>query len=447
MLYVTLALLAALFGAFSSVSAQPTPPRVWYFATLPATKQIVAYSVNGDSHNLMTGEAKFGMRVNGESALYVVTPPGGEAGLYRFTPDQATAIATPAGDDLTKFHPLASFGIEVVLRQTDSLLPGSALLIDSASARAVPLTGKLQSPARFSDDGQFLRYLSVDDNHTWSLIERTIATDQERVIYSFQSTDPLLIASATLAGDQWIIYDQNRQMNLIALDGTITNLGQMSRQTPQRKYFFNNYLVTSDPTCSGDCALNLGRDLHFSYPGDGGGFPVAEPQVGQTLLVERNHDWLLLDAAGGALPLGQTDSTHIFTPVLRSISPDGRYLLTFDGTDRYTVWDLVAKHPIVKQQDSVGAQISFLTSGFLLQTFGNKAELAYRYSDQPTIDLPNSGSGLYFDLLPDGSLLYALTARDSSVGAPGIYRYDPATQTYSLVLADAQALYPQPLTP
>ena len=107
----------------------------------------------------MTGDAGFGMRLSDETALFIVTPPNGDPQLYRFAPNQVTTVDMPAVENLTSFRPVTVFGTLVVLRQADLHQAVPALLVDTVAARAQRLTGNVQHEVRFSDDGQFLRYL------------------------------------------------------------------------------------------------------------------------------------------------------------------------------------------------------------------------------------------------------------------------------------------------
>ena len=175
--------------------------------------------------------------------------------------------------------------------------------------------------------------------------------------------------------------------------------------------------------------------------------PFAEPEVSQTLLVL--HDaktWELLDAAGTSQEVGQADPQHILTPIGQTVSPDGRYVLTFDGSDQYTVWDLVVRRPVVTSRAWVSVQISYRTFGFLLYIYNDNLTLIYRYSDsdQQALFRLNTENDLYFDILADGSMLYALRAASLNIGPPGIYRVDAITYS-PLLLSGAQPLNAVPL--
>ena len=56
---------------------------------------------------------------------------------------------------------------------------------------------------------------------------------------------------------------------------------------------------------------------------------------------------------------------------------------------------------------------------------GHGYGLAYRYADGSTRTLAHTDEGLYFDMLPDGRLIYMLQKADANIGDPGIYTVTP----------------------
>lgn len=429
------------------------PAETWYFAQMIDSGEVVAFTMDGTVHPAsIYGDWQFGLRLDASTVLLAIALEGGDTGLYRVTPDGAAEIELPGSVEDFR-QPLAFANPYVVLRQVTSPLPAPTLLINAATAQAELLTGALPAVARISADGASLRYMSTDGER-WSLIERTLATGAERVAADFTSDNPLPLSSADAHGDRWIFETREDRLsvfNLLTLDGVQTALDSGTRDQPLRWSFLNDALIRNSPICDETCAFHVFRDSSemilplptndFYQP-----FAVAQPDRLLALNIDDDNFYLLNANASYAL-LGDYDPMRIFMPAHQLISPDGRYVLTGGGADRYAVWELTSGTPVVVFSARYVGLILYNEQGFLIHSYGDDADngLAYRYADGETITLPHTAVGLYFDLLADGTLVYMLQQADDAIGEPGIYRYDPQSETYTPVLPNARLTYPQAL--
>ncbi len=446
MLHLLIALLAL---AFSS------PTQTWYFGQLTDSKQVIAFTSNGDVHQLnISGDAQFGVRVDETTALFLLTDSSDKAHLYHVTPDYAAEITVPGDPDQLR-KALAASASYVVLRQ-NVILPSQAFLIDLTTDQAIPLTGQLPQLARISEDGKFLRYMSTDGSQ-WSLIERTLATGQEHVVYTVMSNNPAPEIYADRHGDRWIYADRPQNgvvsFDMISADGAVTPLDSGTQDNQRVWRFLGNDLRSQSLRCDTLCTMEVrsaSADMTFTLPADDFYQPLAEPQPDTWLVIDSSSTFWLLRAGDAYTQLGSYDPTRIFMPSAQLISPDGRYLLTKTEDGKFSVLDLTSAKPIVQIRGTSIGQIFYSAQGFTLHSYGDTSgsdqAIAYRYSDGQTISLPNATTSLYFDMLTDGSLLDWNQTQTDGVGAAGIYRYDPATQTYTPIVTNARILVAHPVS-
>ncbi|MCZ2097922.1 MAG: hypothetical protein LC121_16960 [Anaerolineae bacterium] len=236
----------------------------------------------------------------------------------------------------------------------------------------------------------------------------------------------------------------------MSIDGVQTQLDSGTRERPIRWSFLNDALIGNPFRCGDTCALSVVRgDTQYMLPlpADDVYIPLAEPEPGTLLALDGDRKFWLLKADAEPLMVGQYDPTLIFMPASQLISPDARYVLTNVADNRYAVWDLTTYTPVATLDAKYVGLILYGAYGFLIHSYGDDTNtgLAYRYADGETTLLPHTDVGLYFGLLPDGTIVYMLQKADESIGEPGIYRYDPAAETYTSVLPGALLTYPQAL--
>ncbi len=423
-------LLAILLLAFSGETSQ-----TWYFAQLTDSGEIAAISASGTVNRLQArGDLQYGVRLDGQTALFLLVQDG-ESHWYRVTPEQAVEIPMPGNGDALR-QALAASGDHVVLRDRSTALPSPAVLVDAAAAQALPLTGRLLPAARFSADGQSLRYLSFNGEQ-WSLIERTLATGAERVLYSFASRDPLPSFAADSHGERWLLPESTGGVDLLTLDGAIAPLNAGSPDQPMAWTFLRDDLVG----CGAVCTIQSPTEsTTLALPADTMVRPLAEPQAGTLLALDDQNNFWLLSASSAPLKLGSFDPLRIFMPPSLLVSPDGRYLAAATGDRQYTVWDLITRTPAAQLEANYLGQVFYSGGGFTAHVYDQPDDQAVLYANGKTVSLPHPHEALYVTLMPDGGLLCWLQTPVEDVGDEGIYRYDPADQTYTPLLLNARLL-------
>src|SRR5664279_1414798 len=129
-------LLAFLQAAFVPLAQ---PAATWYFARITDTNELAAFTVAGTVHLLQVrGEPQFGLRIDAQAALFTLADENDVAHLYHVSPDQAVEIALPGNAEDFR-QALAFSSGYMVLRQSTTVLPAPALLINLATNQAESL--------------------------------------------------------------------------------------------------------------------------------------------------------------------------------------------------------------------------------------------------------------------------------------------------------------------
>jgi hypothetical protein len=449
--------------------AQPVPiaqaaqtHAVWYFAERDG--DLIAFTPDGEQNTIMSdfGEVQAGWRWDAETALFISEDDEEMSHLYRVTPQEATEIALPLPEDadldLLRLAPVHSGDYLVLREATPTQLPSVGILINVAAGSAEILTGAITMEARFSDD-QTLRYISVDNENIWSLLERSLPDGEEKTIYSFtpeENSTPFF--SVNSLGDRWISVTRNADRQLVSMlinaDGTIQMLDSGTIEQPIGWRFFRDLLVSNQLWCEEDCIVLVrdgDEDIEFTLP-------VSDPSF--TVLAHPNSDLLLVQGADSEIMLlSQTEepeSLGEFAPqvLLNSpsqlISPDRRYVFTANvvegtSTDREVYVHDVEGNQVFTSEIANVAQVFWLERGFIVNVYGSDAVGTVHFDDETSTELPYVNSGTYFEILPDNTLLYWLGGDEQAVGEPGIYRFDPASETFTSVVEGARFLYAQPI--
>ncbi len=185
--------------------------------------------------------------------------------------------------------------------------------------------------------------------------------------------------------------------------------------------------------------------------------PSAGTEIGGPLL--RRLDgarWLVFDGgaswlevgAGEPVQIGFYNPDVILHPAGQVLSPDGRYLLVVDDPlfpTRYRVWDAVAQEYVAQGagsqagDDTWTVQIAYGTGGFVVSRTLPAEAFLYRYADAAAGAIPAQESRRYFEVTADGATLFWQQRAQGEL-APGIYRFDPAADAYTLLLPDARPL-------
>lgn len=436
-------------GLMGYVNAAP-PAETWYFAQTDT--RIVAYNANGNAKVLLETvgfESIAFYRLDDQSAVVLVETPLAVLSedttiqLYYLTSESATPFTTNVELSESRF---------VYLRQQGSYLfffdainpPASVgLLANLDTLTLEPLSENLISATdqavRFSADGQFLRYVRQEAEESWTIRELSFVTGEERVIYPIeQAAYPLLIADNY--GDNWL-YLNTGTTTRIHNDGTTEVMAAATGINGFYRTAFGDSAFIAPFSCEVDCTLELqplagGDSSFYSFPAINGGFIPQHLLEDGTLLIYYLADssFWSLGTDGSTTPIGYSNSQASFTRSAELISPDRRWLTVMNAEDDstgYKVWDVQNGQYLLENdfhEDNFSyLQVFYSEDGFVLWESSEYA-YAYRNTDQSIIELPLGEERNYFTILPDGTLLYQQTS------SPGIYRYDPDTQTETLLV-------------
>ena len=435
------------------------PTETCYFAY--TDHQLLAFNAEGETRDLLTiiandNDRPFAWRIDDRTALVHVNDAESYR-LYRVSPDEIARIDLPEEINLTdRLRVIGYHGDHLVLTNVSlGPLPNSALLVNLADASADLLTGQVASSVSFSEDGTSLRYMSKDEEDQWTLLERNLTSGEERTLNTVPDQDRFLFFSTDPQGERWL-YTTRREDAIVNLlinaDGTTENIAEGTLEQPIYWSFFEDMLIGASPLCESDCSLVVreGEDeTTYSTPFNGIGITaLGQPTPDSLLVLHDGEDVWLLRKEDEPLNFGRFNPQKIFTVPAWTISPDKRYVLTqslLEPTD-FFVWDLTTERAVAHVSVDVGVEVFYFDHGFTVSAYNRPHEtILYNDADQSSVSLPNSSGGLYFDLLPDGTLLYWLFDENEAVGKPGIYRYDPANETYTPVVEGASLLYPLPL--
>jgi len=450
-------LLALLILLFSFLPAAQ-PAETWYFGFVDA--DLIAFTATGEQRTVAPdfGEIQVGWRFDDQTALFMSEDSAETAHLYRATPDGATEIEVPGSPDLSnlRLQPAHSGDYVMLSVFTPGYFPAMGVLVNVPAASAEVLTGRVTQFARF--DGDLLRYASVNDaGDTLTLLERSLTSGEERAIYT-HAADPRSAPSLAPNGDgsRWIHVERtDGQINitLVNLDGTTETLDSGTREQPTLWQFFEDALISYPPFCEADCTLTIhdGQEqTQLALPPESFITSVLARPSPETLLVAilGGDDLLLLESAA-ARSLGAFDPVSMLVSANAILSPDGRYLFSVveqGDAAQFFVTDLARLTPVYAVEDAVGVQVHWFERGFIASTYGRDVTAtAYLYDSQMSLELPNRNEGTYFEILPDHMLLYMLNRDEEAVGAAGIYRYDPAQRSYTLLVEAARVAYALPL--
>ncbi len=450
-----LAVLALLLLSLFSIAQ---PAATWYFAQ--DNGDLVAFTAEGAQQTVAPdfGEVQIGWRFDAQTALFLSEDGDEVAHLYRATPDGAAEIVVPGSPDLSNLRRLLDHSGDHVLLGvfTPGLFPTMGVLVNVADGTAEVLTHRVARVARF--DGDHLRYVSVDEENHWSFVERDLTGSEKRTLHTFSAppnASPFISANDT--GTRWVFSsrDENRQLvnTLVNADGTTESLDSGTTEQPLAWLLSGDALISYAPLCETDCPVSLregDNETTFTLAEGRAGIAVLAQPAPETLVIARaGSELLLLEAGSEPQPLGEYDPVSMMISGENLLSPDGRYLFSVTETDdspRFLVSDLLNNALVYSATGGVGTQVLWFERGFVASMFGSDGEAtAYFYDAGTSLVLPNRDAGVYFDILPDDRLLYALNREAEAVGAPGIYRYDPADGTYTLLLEGARPLYTAPL--
>ena len=452
-----LAVIALLLFSFVRV-AQPV--ETWYFGQVRG--DLVAYTAAGTQQPVAPdfGELRAGWRFDEHTALFLSTDSADVTHLYRATQDEATEIAVPGDPDLTNLRVVLDRSGDYALLwvRTPGQFPSMGILVNVPAGTAEVLTDRVAREARF--DGSVLRYISVDEEFNWSLIERDLSSGEERAIHSFSTEANVLpFISANVNGSRWVYaMGVNRVFvsTLVNADGTTEVLEGGTPEQATAWMLFDEALLSYPILCQTDCLLTMHEGetrTEFTLPEGSPNIAVLAHPTPESLVIAREGN-ALLKLAVGAEPfsLGEYNPVSMLIGSDNLLSPDKRYLFSVIESEnsvqetRFLVTNLVSGNNVFAGAGATATQVQWFERGFVVTLYGrDTTATAYYYEGQASLDLPNRDAGTYFDILPDGTLLYALNRDEPAIGAAGIYRYTPADESYTLLVESARIAYTPPI--
>lgn len=428
---------------------------------------LLSYTLDGTTNRLMENVNWDGLRLfktaSPDTALMVAEVEiEGNIGLYRVpVADTPRPLALPPDYklDSTNWFKGAEHHPYYLLHAITKLPEALGLLVNLDTLEAQPLTNTVfynsQPAAAFSADGSKLRYLSkaADVPDTWYLLERDLASGDERTIYTFNEFYPNISYDTT--GERWLYRTTNRDTRiattvLIKPDGSVTDIAQDDNGAYHLRIIWNDQLYVTPAVCQADCPIKLAplnaaddqAGLTFTVPViQTLPVPLAMPDAAHIVVSDQGTFWRL-GTDHSAANLGTFNAATILTP--RVLSPDERWLLALAAGDDgeftgYNVWDLQTGQAVVQSELPQAINITFDDEGIILWEYQDTQKV-YRFSDQQLFTLDIGRRETVRTLANDQTAIVS-ASKGSKIGAPGIYAYDLDTQTYRLLVADAQALF------
>lgn len=179
-------------------------------------------------------------------------------------------------------------------------------------------------------------------------------------------------------------------------------------------------------------------------PSEGFVTPLFQPDEDHLVVLDTSsYLYSLLSTDENPAAIGYFSTQRILTPHEQRWSSDGRFVLLVDGEEPtgYGVYDFAAHAYVLQQpfEDNTYATIAYGEGGFVVSE-DHEDHMLYRYEDGDRIQLPD-GRGFYFDVLANGDLLF-MQVDEPDGRAPGIYRYSPNDDAFTLRVIDSRVLAP-----
>lgn len=447
-----LILLMSLLAGIAQVSA--AAPERWYFAQNLVDGQVIAYTAKGETNILLNGltERGYGYALDEQSALAILNIDG-TPGLFHLTPEAASQI--PLSFDLAVLED------ELIIRETHlpyvfMQIPGDASVVTGLLVNVETHTAEMISPTpvyfgqdslRFSEDGQMLRYVRQGDNNsTWHLVERTLATGNEHIFFTIEE-DRFARIAADRYGEHWLYGAPTEPVTylLISPDASAAVLAEDSERLWG---IFDDNVYATPLNCLENCAIELypfdgGSNLTFVVPtSEGAVVPVHMSDASQLTAFDLYSSSLVnITPDGTASLLGYWTSLSVWTPFDEIFSSDGRWLLVVNDPENptlFSLWDTANQQTAFEIPYTEPVEILYDDGGILIYE-GTDITYLYLLSDELPVQLPHSDQGHYYAIADDGSILFW---QYGDTMPPGLYTYDAATESYTLLIEAAEVLIP-----
>ncbi|MEZ4668078.1 MAG: hypothetical protein R3E39_09190 [Anaerolineae bacterium] len=463
-------LISFLLVTFASTVAQENDREIWNWAWRSSTGELFAYSTSGAVTTLLSQGTTgiYGVwRIDNEQAVGLIDASS-QTMFYKLNSStiQAFTLNFELHDLTTPLNSRYGYRLEdysypymLFTPSTPQTSPPSepAILINLDSNQIELLSNQVQwipygGCCHFSEDGRFLRYIVIEKDqkpYGFELHERKLANLTERVVFTHSSNS---LFSSDSYGERWLELEQsgtinNRVYNIFDLTGAVHQVYQQSPLETYADYdFLNDDLVSYQPLCETNCSLKLmtgdGKILTLALPPARGGasvWPVSH--FDNKLVIGRLDGYWLLSVDQAPILIGFNFCSGCHLP--SSLSPDKRWLMVADSNiyppHHVMIWDLQTQKVVINIPiDSLEPvyQMLYDIDGFILQAWYEADSFAYKFVDQMTFELPYQSYGVYFDILPDGSVLYS-SLGNSGLSA-GIYRYYPDDALFKLILENVE---------
>jgi hypothetical protein len=462
------------FLSFNITSAQDDDSTRWYWALDENTGALLAYTADGSVNTLIDSGVDLikGWRVDSSAALVQLFMQGDDQlFFYLLYKDDVQPLSPMFDSDILNFpiendirynyaawdsyEPTQHSGNYVIFTLSQPYEPIKSLLVNLSiySIELLPDDGNY----RFSEDGRFLRYALRDlEEAKLTLYERNLADNTTYTLTSFDfSSNSFDSVVGDEYGERWLWYmaetvpDTDYAYTLFYNDGTSETLGGL----PENYYVFWNFLgdglAVHHRFCDTNCTLDV--------------YPEEQEIPIQYLLPDRARlgalaSFTRLDESRieirmslGSIWVVRADSPPELIgyegyPLLHNASSKSRWLLVTDTNSDYTqyrVWDRFTNE-FTAEGDAEGfVSINITTGGdgFVISHYPSFSEFSgatVYYTDGTLYELPTNFTGSFFEVLPNRSLLFQ-RHDPSSNGTRSIYRYDIVDETFSLLVANAQA--------
>ncbi|HLA42508.1 MAG TPA: hypothetical protein VJZ27_03675, partial [Aggregatilineales bacterium] len=422
----------------------------WYFALANDEHQLVAFNAGGESHILLENEDAYSNRTQGtrlepDRALFALET---ESGLFDFALltsdnvmifDLTESLRASLNIDDGFF---ASYAPPYALVALDPSPPTAQLLLFNTDSGEVTLLTDLASsagfnPAGISADGRYVRYLAQEsaDSTTWNYTEYDTQSRESRIFYTVD--ERFAISSHTSDGSYWIyLYvdrdAEMRQFFLIQPNAEPELLYEHAsddRDAARTYTIQEEFIIIWNPACIENCELAVqsvdNRELIRRFPQPAMGLVsfVRSMDENRFLVLIDNTFWML-NTDGSATSLGAFDLSKTVTNSPPGMSPDRRWLLAVDSEDNPTTYrlrDLQNEHIIIENELTIFVQATFTDYGFIVNENQPDNPQYIYFEDDDSLTLLPAERRTYFDILPDGDVLYREAAEPES---PAIYRYN-----------------------
>ncbi len=450
-----LTVIVLLVFVFPIFAREITSP-VWNWGWDSQRQELLAYSENGDVNHLLNNVTEVIdniwrisenrgialIRSSDQVLLYSITDKTAQKLLSEISfPALAPFITRQNGIGLEAYY--YPYMVLAPWQSIDKEGARPAFLVNLTTNTVGYLNDSVETGfcCRFTQDGHSLRYLTRVGGYGGSITlhERSLDTNSEKVLYTQTSGH----AESDTNGDRWLFYQQENDISQYRIFDVPNGRDELIYKRDPNEYytyyqFVGDDLISYKPPCEASCTLELrtADGKIFSYPlpylHGGGSLYEFYRSSDNKLAIGRLTDYWLLSVANAPEFMGYdySDSAH-----LSSTSGDSRFTVISDTelypqTRRMIIdWKMPEILLTVTQDPDVLFEITYDNEGFLINPLDNHKALIYSYAKREALALPESLQGTFFDILPDGSILYR-TSTDSTFQ---ISRYFPQTNQIKIL--------------